>query len=103
MGKHTPGPWKAIFTKRRKRDGYPMYSEVLTADGESCIVYADGRLDEDEANFLLIAAAPMLLFRLKQEHGFPCSRECCDVCREIQNIEWGSIGENAKAQGGGAK
>lgn len=55
-------------------------------EGETKVAMVSQYVDGWEARARLIAAAPMLLFRLKQEHGH-CIMTCCDVCAEIAKAE----------------
>ena len=83
--KHTPGAWIA------KREGFStIYIEApigggVTQEVAACGPTADGPAQQ-EANAVLIAAAPELLEALQKiarmDYGNPYAKACADVARE---------------------
>lgn len=85
MSKHTPGPWVALAS-RPFRIGPKAFESKTIAD----VSVAHRNTDEAMANAALISQVPMLKHWLKMLHGFPCHRDCCDVCNTVSKAEGNS-------------
>ena len=82
---HTKGPWKAESVKS---DGTLVYKRIKAANGKSVAFAGVYKGHDEEANALLIAAAPELYqeFIVSIERGFALGYSCEDQLELYKNI-----------------